>query len=75
MKYWPDVDQKYDKIMVHPKSKDDKEGFVVRKFTVTGEQIITVNKLVTLSSLYCDCTYVIADIGCGTHKCDTVSLY
>ena len=50
------MDQKYDKIMVQPKSEDEKEGFVVRKFTVTGEQVITVNNLlVTLSSLHRSC--------------------
>lgn len=48
------MDQKYDKIMVQPKSEDEKEGFAVRKFVVTGEQVITVNNLlVTLSSLHC----------------------
>ena len=48
MKYWPDVDEKFDKIMVQPKSEEEKEGFVTRKFTVTGEKVITVSNSVTL---------------------------
>ena len=54
LKYWPDVDQKYDKVMVQPKSEDEKEGFAVRKFTVTGEQVIMVNNLpVMIPGLHC----------------------
>ena len=42
-KYWPDVNKTYDKIIVQPKSEEEKDGFVIRKFTVTGEQVITVS--------------------------------
>ena len=49
-KYWPDVNKTYDKITVQPKSEEEKDGFVTRKFTVTGEQVITVSSYI--ASIY-----------------------
>ena len=56
-KYWPDFSKTYDKITVQPKSEEDKGGFVIRKFTVTGEQVITVCSY--SDSLCCYCVHVL----------------
>ena len=60
-KYWPDFTKTYDKITVQPKSEEDKGGFVIRKFTVTGEQVIAVCFIVVTP-------YVVTVFMCYIHR-------
>ena len=60
---------------MQPKSEEEKDGFVTRKFTVTGEHVITVSTVVihgiynVLDVVHC------VHIGCGSNKCNNITFY